>query len=56
MWLLGWIFEKLRHKEYLGFGDVKMIAMMGAFLGLSGVVVSLLLGSLLVTPSAAMRG
>ena len=47
MWILGWIFEKLRHKEYLGFGDVKMIAMMGAFLGLSGVVVSLLLGSLL---------
>ncbi len=47
MWLLGWLFEKIRHKEGLGFGDVKMIAMMGAFLGLSGVVVSLLLGSLL---------
>ena len=47
MWLLGWIFEKLRHKEYLGFGDVKMIAMMGAFLGISGVVITLLFGSLL---------
>jgi leader peptidase (prepilin peptidase)/N-methyltransferase len=47
MWLLGWIFEKLRHKEYLGFGDVKMIAMMGAFLGISGVIVTLLFGSLL---------
>ncbi len=47
MWLLGWIFEKLRDKEYLGFGDVKMIAMMGAFLGLSGVIVTLLFGSLL---------
>jgi leader peptidase (prepilin peptidase) / N-methyltransferase len=47
MWMLGWIFEKIRHKEYLGFGDVKMIAMMGAFLGLSGVIVTLLFGSLL---------
>jgi leader peptidase (prepilin peptidase)/N-methyltransferase len=47
MWLLGWFFEKIRHKEYLGLGDVKMIAMMGAFLGISGVIVTLLLGSLL---------
>jgi leader peptidase (prepilin peptidase)/N-methyltransferase len=46
MWLLGWCFEKIRHKEYLGFGDVKMIAMIGAFLGISGAVVTLLLGSL----------
>jgi leader peptidase (prepilin peptidase)/N-methyltransferase len=47
MWTLGWIFEKIRHKEYLGFGDVKMIAMMGAFLGISGAIVTLLFGSLL---------
>lgn len=47
LWFLGWLFEKFRHKEYLGFGDVKMIAMMGAFLGLSGVIVTLLVGSLL---------
>jgi leader peptidase (prepilin peptidase)/N-methyltransferase len=47
MWLLGWIFEKVRHKEHLGFGDVKMIAMMGAFLGISGVIVALLVGSVL---------
>jgi leader peptidase (prepilin peptidase) / N-methyltransferase len=46
MWLLGWIFEKVRHKEYLGFGDVKMIAMMGAFLGIGGCIVTLLFGSL----------
>jgi leader peptidase (prepilin peptidase)/N-methyltransferase len=47
MWSLGWIFEKLRHREYLGFGDVKMIAMMGAFLGLTGTIVTLLVGSLI---------
>ena len=46
MWLLGWIFEKVRHREHLGFGDVKMIAMMGAFLGIGGCVVTLLFGSL----------
>ena len=47
IWLGGWIFEKLRHKEGLGFGDVKMIAMVGAFLGLSGSLLTIVLGSLL---------
>jgi len=46
MWLLGWLFERFRHKEHLGFGDVKMIAMMGAFLGTSDVIATLLVGSL----------
>ena len=45
-WLLRWSFEKIRHREGAGFGDVKMIAMMGAFFGISGAVVTLLLGSL----------
>jgi leader peptidase (prepilin peptidase)/N-methyltransferase len=46
LWLLGWIFEKVRHKEGLGFGDVKMIAMVGAFLGLQGALVTVIVGSL----------
>jgi len=50
-WLMGWLFEKLRHKEGLGFGDVKMLAMMGAFLGirvtLFVVVAGCLLGSVI---------
>ena len=33
LWLAGWIYERLRHKEGLGLGDVKLIVMMGAFLG-----------------------
>jgi leader peptidase (prepilin peptidase)/N-methyltransferase len=45
IWLIGWIYEKLRHKEGLGFGDVKMIAMIGAFLGLRGALLTLILGS-----------
>jgi leader peptidase (prepilin peptidase) / N-methyltransferase len=45
LWLGGWIFEKVRHKEGLGLGDVKLIAMVGAFLGLRGVLLTLLAGS-----------
>lgn len=47
LWLMGWLFEKLRHKEGLGFGDVKMIAMVGAFLGIRGALVTVILGSVL---------
>jgi len=46
LWLLGWLFEKLRHKEGLGFGDVKMIAMVGAFLGIQGALLTVILGSI----------
>ena len=35
----------MRHKEGLGFGDVKMIAMIGAFLGLRGALLSIVLAS-----------
>src|SRR5579883_1214219 len=45
LWAVGWLFEKLRHKEGLGFGDVKMIAMIGAFLGLPGALLSIALGA-----------
>jgi leader peptidase (prepilin peptidase)/N-methyltransferase len=45
LWLGGWLFEKFRHKEGLGFGDVKMMAMVGAFLGLRGTLLTLMAGS-----------
>ncbi|HVW87307.1 MAG TPA: prepilin peptidase, partial [Bryobacteraceae bacterium] len=45
LWFLGWAFEKLRHKEGLGFGDVKMIAAVGAFLGIRGVLFTVIVGS-----------
>ena len=32
IWLGGWLFEKIRGKEGLGFGDVKMLAAVGALL------------------------
>jgi leader peptidase (prepilin peptidase)/N-methyltransferase len=47
LWLVGFVYEKVRHREGLGLGDVKMIAMIGAFLGLQGVLLTLMLGSIL---------
>lgn len=47
LWLMGWIFEKVRHKEGLGFGDVKMIAMIGAFVGIRGTLFTVIGGSVL---------
>jgi leader peptidase (prepilin peptidase)/N-methyltransferase len=47
LWVLGWLFEKIRHKEGLGFGDVKMIAMVGAFLGIRGSLFTVSAGSVL---------
>ena len=47
LWLAGWLFKKLRHKEGLGLGDVKMLAMIGAFLGLQGALLTIVVGSFL---------
>ena len=47
LWVVGFAYEKLRHREGLGLGDVKMIAMIGTFLGLQGVLLTLMLGSVL---------
>jgi len=46
LFLVSWIYEKLRHQEGIGGGDVKLTAMLGAFFGWKGVFVVLLLSSL----------
>jgi len=33
LWLMGWLWEKVRHIEAMGLGDVKMMFMVGGFLG-----------------------
>ena len=46
LWGGGWLYLKLRHREGLGLGDVKLMMMVGAFLGLETALSTLLLGSL----------
>ncbi len=46
LWGIGELYFRIRGREGLGFGDVKMIAMIGAFYGLQGSLVTLIFGSL----------
>jgi leader peptidase (prepilin peptidase)/N-methyltransferase len=46
LWLSGYLFEKIRNKEGLGLGDVKMLASIGAFFGLQGAVLSFMAGAI----------
>ncbi len=46
LWAGGWIYGKVRHREGLGLGDVKLVAMIGVFLGLEATLLILLIGSL----------
>jgi leader peptidase (prepilin peptidase) / N-methyltransferase len=47
LWFVAWAGEKAFGKEAMGGGDIKMMAMIGAFLGWQGVVLTLFLGALL---------
>jgi len=47
LWLIRFVYEKVRHREGLGFGDVKMVGMIGTFLGLEGALLALFVGSVL---------
>ncbi len=46
LWLLGWLYLKLRHVEGMGGGDVKLAAMFGAALGWKLTLVTLFLAAL----------
>ena len=45
IWFVGWAYKKVRQREGMGFGDVKMIAMMGAFLGAPNALLTIAAGS-----------
>jgi leader peptidase (prepilin peptidase)/N-methyltransferase len=47
LWLIGEVYFRLRHEEGMGFGDVKMLAMIGAFLGWKLMLLTLVLSSFL---------
>jgi leader peptidase (prepilin peptidase)/N-methyltransferase len=45
LWLVAWGYERATGREGMGGGDIKLLAMIGAFLGWQGVLVTLLLAS-----------
>jgi leader peptidase (prepilin peptidase) / N-methyltransferase len=54
LWLIAWGYERLRHHEGLGFGDVKMLAMIGAFLGWKLMLLTLVVASVLGSLTAGV--
>jgi len=45
LYSVGWLYLKIRKREGLGLGDVKMIGMIGAFLGIHLTLMTLVVGS-----------
>lgn len=46
LWLMGFLWEKFRGVEAMGFGDVKMMLMVGAYLGWRLTILTILLAAL----------
>ena len=46
---IRWTYQAIRHHEGLGLGDVKLLAMVAAFLGFAPALLTLFLGTLLAT-------
>jgi leader peptidase (prepilin peptidase) / N-methyltransferase len=49
LWVVAAMYRRIRGRDGMGMGDVKMMAMVGAFLGVRGAFLTILLGTLLGT-------
>lgn len=47
LWGIGALYQRIRHREGLGLGDVKMVAMIASFVGLQAALLTLIVASLL---------
>ncbi len=46
LFFIGWLWERLRNIEAMGGGDVKLMGMVGSFLGWKGALLTIMLGAL----------
>ena len=46
LFLIGWLWEKVRHVEAMGGGDIKLMGMVGSFLGWKGAFLTIMIGAL----------
>src|SRR3546814_1935759 len=46
LWTVWWLFKQLTGKEGMGHGDFKLLAALGAWIGLQGILPTILLSSL----------
>lgn len=49
LWLVAWLGSAILKQEAMGGGDIKMMAMVGTFVGWTGVVLTIFLGALIGT-------
>lgn len=46
IWILAWAYSKVRRREGIGLGDLKLLLLVGVFLGIENGIVALLIGSI----------
>jgi leader peptidase (prepilin peptidase)/N-methyltransferase len=54
LFLVAWLYHLLTHKEGMGGGDIKLLAMMGAVIGWQGVLFTIFMGSAVGTVSGLL--